>query len=714
MAIVSSKYQNDLEEIKDDIEQSYIYFKPNYDRWHRFQRFVFISSLSKRDLDILKMLKKPEIEFNILEAYISRLLGEFSKQEPSIAVSKSDFAMASNVDPALLTTIEGYIRYSLTEGALEDCAYQIYKDLLGGGFSVGKIWTAYAHPLSFDQIIRFGRVFDPTLCGFDPIASLEHKGDGRYAYELFPLTEAEFKSRYPRVDISDIRYSRGIKGFNWSYKNNHGKEKILLLAHYYKKKKKEATLVQLSNGQTMLKKEYTQKVSQMEQYGAIEQPPQIDKERKTEITTICRYECVENKVLGYKDTRFEMLPLIFFDGSSIKVRDSDDMKTVQQHTRPYVYQAAGTQQLKNFTGQTLANEIENMVQHKIKIPKEGIPEEYKDAYTDLQVPNTLIYNQFKNNDPNIRLDPPDVIPRVPVPPEVTNTFALTDKLTQNILGSYDAALGINNNQLSGTAIVEGATQSNAAAMPFVVGFLHGYDRVAKIFIDLIPKYLITPRTLPTMTAAGKTDSVAVNGDDPNNVKLNYNPLDLQVRVKAGVNFSIQKSRAMQQITALMQASTKFAEIMNDPTKGLPIILDNLEIRGIDQLKEVVAAAAQEEKNAPPPPDPEMLSIQLAEKRLNQEDQQDQIENALDNKKLDILKQDADTRSIKAQHDITNGTDKQLLEEDKVQTEKSGQMVQMAIKTADMMHNHAKDTVELHHKITTETQKNSQDVKKDAE
>ena len=40
-----------------------------------------------------------------------------------------------------------------------------------------------------------------------------------------------------------------------------------------------------------------------------------------------------------------------------------------------------------------------------------------------------------------------------------------------MLGSYDASLAQNDQQLSGVAIVEAATISNGAAMPYVINYM---------------------------------------------------------------------------------------------------------------------------------------------------------------------------------------------------------------------------------------------------
>src|ERR1700749_2096608 len=109
-----------------------------------------------------------------------------------------------------------------------------------------------------------------------------------------------------------------------------------------------------------------------------------------------------------------------------------------------------------------------MAQHKYIIKKKAIPPEqsYLDALTRPQRASTLVVNAFKDNNPNMPIPEP-IIPVTPqlAPPEISNTITMADQIIQNELGSFDAQLGINNNQLSSLAIQEAATQSNAAAMP---------------------------------------------------------------------------------------------------------------------------------------------------------------------------------------------------------------------------------------------------------
>lgn len=73
--------------------------------------------------------------------------------------------------------------------------------------------------------------------------------------------------------------------------------------------------------------------------------------------------------------------------------------------------------------------------------------------------------------------------------------------------------------------------------------------------------------------------------------MNYDPNSLEVKVETGVNFAMQKEIALNTITSLMQASPIFGQFMNE--HGLQILLDNIEIRGIDGLKEKAARFEEE-------------------------------------------------------------------------------------------------------------------------
>lgn len=67
--------------------------------------------------------------------------------------------------------------------------------------------------------------------------------------------------------------------------------------------------------------------------------------------------------------------------------------------------------------------------------------------------------------------------------------------------------------------------------------------------------------------------------------FNYDPKDLCVRVKPGVNARIQKHVSFELLTKVMAVSPTLAEFFN--RQGLPVILESLDLPGIEGLKEMV-------------------------------------------------------------------------------------------------------------------------------
>lgn len=689
--------QYQLDRIKTNVRRSHDYFKPNYDRFNEFRRFIFDSSLRPEDITLLMTIGRPQLEFNVLEAYISRLLGEFSKQEPDIEVH-ADNNMDS--DPMTIQLVEDHLRHVLFDHKNHHTRYEVYKDLLSGGFSTLKVTTSYAHPMSMKQVINIERAFDPTLCGFDQVTKYSHKGDGRFCYELFPKTKDEFISEYPDIDVSLINFRRDFSGFNWSYLMDA--TPIIIICDYYEKITKNVKIVELTDGRVIKLKKYE---NILKEWGELRAPPAIvGRPRTTRIDEIVRYRCIENQVIEYVDTDFPHLPLVFVDGNSVMLKTPKN-GNVRQFTRPYVFHAKGAQRLKNYAGIALANEIENTVQHKFMVAKEALPkeEDFLQSYKDIQKANVLVFNSVYEGNPDQPINSPiREVQKVPAPPEIVQAFTGSDSLIQNILGSYDAALGINNNQLSGTALVEAASQSNATAMPYIVGYLHGYQRAAQIYVDLLPKYYKTPRTLPVMDREGRRGFVKINQQDGFHLKdMFYDTNPLNVILKAGASFQVQKSRTIMMVKEMMGMSPIFAQFIAE--KGLNFVLDNMEGKGIESLKSMVDSwmqemqqqkqMAQQQQQQMMQNNPVMIRNQLEAQKVQNEAIKGQRQFQVDMAQLEL-----DEKKIMA--DIQTAHDFNAVSLVKAQTERFAKEVDLEMSKHDMTHRHLKEAIETHHKINT--------------
>lgn len=614
-----------LDELKKNVRHWHQYFNENFNRYHLCRSFLYKSNLTNDQKNNLGVLQKPAFEFNVLEAYVSRLVGEFSKQEPSFTVHPNPDS--AYIDPRIPTVLEGHLAAMLYESKQDAVEIETYKDQLSGGFSVLKVYADYESDQSFNQKIFIRRAYDPTMCGFDLLARQPHKGDGDYCFEIFPMKREQFKKKYPEVSLDQVQYLT-LTDFNWAYK--YANEHIILVCEYYEKVKRRKRLVYLTNNQSMLKDDYNAMLKKYEEDNRIEQPPQVVKERTTEVTVIKRYVFIQNQIISEDETQYDKLPLIFVDGNSFYLREGGDNSDVVQFCRPYFFHAMDAQKLKNLAGQSLANELENMVMHKFIVPKEGIPENYQEAYKNVQKASTLVFNAFKE-DGITPIPPPREVQRPPIPPEVSNSFAMADQCIQGILGSYDASLGINDNQLAGVAIVEAATQSNAAAMPYVTNFLTSWNQVAQIILDLIPKIYFNPRAIMTLDKQRKKTYQGINGFGQDSINLNYEPSALNVMVEAGVNFEVQKNRSIQMLAMLGQTFPAVNQLIN--TKGLPILFDNLSFRGSDQMKSLAeqmtqqmeqqeAQAQQQAAQGNTPPNP--LTLKQQDLQMRAQNQQANI------------------------------------------------------------------------------------------
>ncbi len=692
-----------LRDHKKLVEDWHGYFSANNARYWEFMNFVGASNLSDSDIAALQVLQKPAIEFNVLEAMISRLRADFAKQEPFFLVRAADGVPMEMLTEEFIKaeeTVEGYLRGIFDDASNDGLQSNIHTDQLMGGFSAVYIHTDYVNEYSFEQNIYVDRAFDPTLTFFDPMARTSHKGDGEYCGMLIPYTKDRFIAEFGAEAAKEIsfRTAGNIGGFNWCYEAN-GQE-IILVAYMFKKQYKKKRIVKLSNGHVVTMKNYKEL---LEIWDSIEQPPIILDERVVNCETIVLHQFCETKELYSAETDYKYLPIVFVDGNSILVNgqpgagssstgSASASGTIGQMTRPYAYQAKGAQKAKNFAGQSQLAAIENLTQAQLKVPLEAIPLDQLQAYQNPQQANVLIYNQFGKN--GERLDPPQEVIKQQIPSIIENVFMMMDQTIQATLGSYDAQQGIVGNQISGKAIMQGAIQSDGAAGPYLINYIKAWNRIGEIVIDLIPKYYKTARNLPIIGRDGKRDFAMVNTGEEGDINLDYEAHTLQIKVEAGVNSGVQKQLALDTLTRMMAASPAFADFIN--TECLDDIVDNLDIRNIDSIK--LKATRYQEKLRQMQEEQQQLAAQQAQQPSEIEVVQ-QIEMAkveqraveaegklvLKAAELAIDQEEADLDYLKFITETEQANRDAALQERKVDAEDARSAIDLAIEVAELAH-----------------------------
>lgn len=705
--MAKNKSFDELDRIKQNIQNAYEADKPNFDTFNTFFRFVFVTSLTDTDTNINKRLKRPNIEVNETEAYVSRLRGEFSKNMPGIEVSGTDGAQ---VDPEMIKVVEGHIRHILddanTKGNFE---YNIYTDTLAGGFSSAKVYTDYSGEMSFNQDIYVRRTFDPTMTAYDPMAREDDKSDGEFCVELYPMRKADFEREFSDVSLDNVSYTTELAGFNWAYSTNN--EDIIVVGDYYEKKKVRKKIVMLANGLVITMKQYKDYLKRHEMSGRIEQAIAIVGEpRMTTLTKIVRYRIMQTQILAFEETDYDSLPLVFFDGNSVMIKDTDN-SSVRRVTRPVIYHAKGAQRMKNYAIQSLVNELENINQGQFIAAMESIPadNDIAEMYRNPQQANVLIYKQFMDDDTTKPLNPPQVLNRRNIPPEIMQTVQQSGMEMQKVLGAFDANLAkMTDKQTSGIAIQETVTLSNATAMPYVVGFFKGLQGVCNRILELIPKIYTTPRSIPVMGADGKKSFVLIN--QKGGMRLDYDKNALKIKIQPGPSFGAQKEKAFNAMVAMQQVSPPFTQFMAE--EGMPELLDNLpDVRNIDILKDKSEKWSAQQKQIKAqmmknqPPDPNVLFAQVEQEKnkgrmqvdmakLQEETKQNQVENQIEMAKLAMERQKLQVEVAQSMAEIEKTKIEALVAIEKAKIDNEGKVMELVRKTIESSNKMENDNQKL--------------------
>lgn len=703
MAVENKKTVGHFDTIKNHVEEAYSSFAENRVRYNEFMRFLYKSTLTDDERATASELNRPAIEFNIVEPFVSRLIGEFVSQVPDPKVSGRN----RDADPLTVELVEAHLRYMVNDTDNKSFRRNIYKEQLGGGYSIMEVWTDYEDDESFDQVIKIGKVFNPTLTGFDPLARQSHKGDGSFCFKLYPITKDDFKRKYPKEDVDKMFEGTlsSIGPFKWTYVGDH-KQEILMIADYYEKSYKRVKLLKLTNGKTMTDDEYQEMIADWQEFT---QPPVPEHTRWTNKQIITRYVITCDRVLSQEETQLKRLPLIFVDGNSQYLSEGNDTITAIQYTRPYVYNARGAQQLKNYSGQSLANELTTMMQSKYMVDYRSIPKHALPDWLNPQIVSTLMYSS--TDDEGNPLPPPITVSRSTTPPIIAETYGAMDGTIQQSLGSFDTQL-INQSQLSGIAIENAATQNNAVAMPYIDNFLEAFTYALNMVVEMLPLYYVTPRTIPIITKDGKHAYIEINANQPPmqgmmgmppqqqqlpTPSFDFDPKTLNVNVEAGMSFELQKSQSLQMLTQLGTAFPAIGQMLN--TKGLDVIMSNIDIRGQAQLVDMAEEFMQEQAQMQAQqaqqgaqPNPMMMAAQAKMQDVQLKAQKQQQDAQVDQQRLQMEQQEINNNKFKLQLQAAEAQTNAQVQLTKANAEHQSTAAKLAMSMEDQAHRHASEII----------------------
>lgn len=650
--------QDRLAKIKKNVKTACDYFRENAKRYHDTRRFIFYSTLTEDDKIKLMTLGKPPITANVLEAYLSRMRGNFLENEPSITVENKECTPTTLIREDQIEFLDCHLRDILSNPDDDSFQYQVYTQTMSGGYAYAEVYPQYISNRSWEQEICVKAEIDPTMCFCDPTAQESHKGDGEFIGRRIPFTKQKFIETYGEKAAEGIKFSvlkdSSFDDFTWAYKNAN--IEIVIVVEYFWKKKENVTLCKLSDGRSVTKEEFKKIEKDYLLSDIIELPPIIVQEREEVFETIMKDHVCETKILKSEKTIFSKFPLIFCDGNSQMLKDTSS-PGMTQFTKPWLYHAEGAQRLKDFSMQTMGNEIENMMMSKLMAPLEGLPQDESllKAYTNYQEASVVTYNAFDLDDPSKALPEPREIQRTATPPIVMESFMACDRLIQQVTGDYDIQPSLDRD-ISGEAIKQGAIQTSEAAKPYHKSGLMFLQRVGEVILDIIPKIYTTPRTVPVMGLDGKQGYQIINDpEDPNSVSTQYDPSALKLTVKAGQSTAAQQQISLEQIINIAKELPSFRQFLDEEAGGDLIEASDIQSKEkmiirynnwMEQNKQQKAQAAQQQQQAQAAMMQALIQKEIASAMLSQANAQATIKKVNDAEAQGIAKMILDEQAAR--------------------------------------------------------------------
>ena len=173
----------------------------------------------------------------------------------------------------------------------------------------------------------------------------------------------------------------------------------------------------------------------------------------------------------------------------------------------------------------------------------------------------------------------------------------------------------------------------------------------------------------------------------------YDPNSVQIKVEAGVNLEIQKSMALDQLIKMTAAEPVFGQFM--ASEGLETLLDNMDIRGIEGLKEKVPGylekMQQAQQAAQQQGDP-MVEASMAQTEAFKETEMAKVEQrrletegnlAIQAAKVAIEKQKTEIQYALAMAKVEEAASKKEMERQRLDSENARSAVEMALKVGNL-------------------------------
>lgn len=576
---------------------------------------------------------RPCLTINKLPTYIRQVVNDARLNKPSIHCHPVD----DNSDVKTAEILDGLIR-NIEVISSADIAYDTAIDsAVTGGFGYLRIVTDYACDDTFDLDIMFKRVPNPFTIYGDPVAEAGDGSDWNIAFVSEWLRPAEFKKRWPGVDVQG--WKDGVTG---DERQNWTEDDRIRVAEYWRRTEEERDIVQLSDGSVWYADDFEERRDIFETNGV-----EVLDTRTAKSYKVMQYWLGAGQVLEKAEWPGKYIPIVPVYGDEVNVEG-------KKHWLSLIRHAKDAQRMFNYW-RTNATE---MVALAPKAPFIGAvgsfdtdQQKWQNANTETQA--YLEYDLVEGAAPPQRQ--PYAGPAAGALQEALNA---SDDI-KSIVGLHDASLGARSNETSGRAIMARQREGDVSTFHFIDNMSRAIRQAGRILVDLIPKIYDKPRVVRILGQDLKPQNVQINQEMPqeDGTSLIY---DLQngkydVTVKAGPSFTTQREEFSAAVTEFIRAYPPAAPVLLDMVAKAQDWPDAEKVAQRLQTLLPPQIQAMESGQAQIPPQA-MMQMQQMQQQLQQGGQAfAQLQEAFQKQQQENVKASADAR--KAEMDLAIESEK---------------------------------------------------------
>jgi hypothetical protein len=596
------------------------YFNENITRGKDDVNFTIRDQWTAVERSEFSRLFKPAMTFNKLYDNVKKLVGEERKNKPDLIV-RSLTGKASQDQINLRADLVRTISYQ----SQNDLVYQAaYKSALMMGFGAFQICLDYESPLSFNQVVRYETIPDPTRTAFDPTALKPHKGDGNYCFRNYVFTREEFFATYPYV-TNPVSYVDPymLLDFQWTTRDT------ITVADYYRKEWFPLIIYKLSNGMVVTKEEWEQlqkklhlqeKIAEGSEVANIlaKDRPRIVDKRQTQDYRVMHYRMIRDQIIDFSEWPSKQLPIIFVDGDSYWLEG-------RQYTKSFIHEARDAQKLLNYSRSETAAELKNRRREQWMATPDNIKgNEQQWRNPEVQAGALIAQPDPKTGQMPIKSPAWDIN---------QGLFATSQAATQDIreILGYSEAESMQSRDISGEAKRQRQIESSMSAYVFRDNLNQAIEQGGRVVNDLLNHIFgEEERHFVVAKRDGRTEPLVINQRmNDGTIANQLGEGDFDVEIDTGPSFAVQKEVALEFFQQTIAANPQTFPLIAD------LWAKNLDIQYMPQVAERFKTlvppqvlAQEEGKQLPPqPPSPQdqMMQMEMQSKQAEIQERMQQLQ-----------------------------------------------------------------------------------------